>query len=407
MGLEDKQILITGGIVSVFGIAVVISLLIAPSYSGKDTQFFVTNTVNATNISLNDLTDVFLINTLNKQILVYNSTSNLWENENQTSISANNATCSNLGSGKILCASYSGNNLAFKSLLAGNAITLSNDTNTITITNAGVYRDIAGTGIGVNQTSGSVLITNTLPESTVCNNATSSTGHRGLCKDNTIDLRTLLAGSGISLSLNSTDITITNSGVTSITANSPLSASASTGSITLSCSTCLTVSDIQKLCTNTLGSSGTSISCNSFSAKKNLLVVFDGIVVTNTFESGIQFNSDSGNNYATRRSSNGGADTTSVSSASILPKGSSDSASDRIQIVCFVMNNVAGNYKLTDCHYSNDLNSVGGAGTAPNRIEFVGKWANTSAQITSITINRVSGTGSLNTNTVINVFGWD
>lgn len=224
----------TQGIVIGFvGLAIVIALLIIPSFAGKDTQFFVTNTVNATSIALGDLTDVTLINTLNNQILVYNSTSSLWENENQTSISTSNATCSNLGSGKILCASYSGNNLAFKSLLAGSAITLSNDTNTITITNAGVWHDIAGTGISVNQTSGNVLITNTLPESTVCSNATSNAGHYGLCKDSTITLRDLLAGSGISLSLNSTDITINNTGVISLTSdNSAISYSGSSGSIT-------------------------------------------------------------------------------------------------------------------------------------------------------------------------------
>jgi len=134
---------------------------------------------SGTPVSLNDLTDVTLVSISNNQIMVYNSTSGQWENENQTTFS-DTTVCNNLGSGKILCAS---GNVNIKSLLAGTGITLTNDTNTVTITNS-------------------------LPESTVCANL-GSVGE-GIYVSGNCDFKKLLAGNGMSLSSNGTRITITN-----------------------------------------------------------------------------------------------------------------------------------------------------------------------------------------------------
>lgn len=359
-------------LLGILGLGIITALLIIPTF-GADTIIINSGSSSSSN-ALANLTDVSIIDAKNKQILVYNSTTTKWQNKNQTSISVTNSTCANLGSGKILCASYSNNNLNFKSLLSGLGISLTNDTNTVTITN-------------------------TLPENTVCNNSTSSAGHLGLCKTDIIALRTLFAGSGISLSLNSTDITITNNGVISMTASSPLSASASTGTITISCSTCVTTTSnpMTLLCQNTLGSSATSISCSSFTAKKHLFIEANIRTITGSMTYGLRFNSDSGSNYAYG---------SSVSQTQIeLCNSSNCSFPDDILHTCHVLNNLSGDRKLLTC-----ATVIGGAldaGTAPTFITLGGKWSNTSAQITSISIVRTSGTGSMNTNSNVSVWGYD
>jgi len=167
--------------------------------------------------TLSGLSDVSIINLINSQIIKYNSTLGKWQNVNQTSFS-DTTICNNLGSGYVICPSYSSGNINIRTLLASSGISLSNTSNSISIDNTGVLKNIAGNGISVNQTTGNVLISNTgvrsvnagtgiainattgntlitnsLPESTVCNNSTSSSGHYGLCESNVIALRTLLA----------------------------------------------------------------------------------------------------------------------------------------------------------------------------------------------------------------------
>ena len=66
----------------------------------------------------------------------------------------------------------------------------------------------------------------------------------------------------------------------------------------------------------------------------------------------------------------------------------------------FVVNN-ASNEKL--CIYNVIHNGTSGAGTAPNRQEWVGKWANTSDQITEIDISPDGG--NLDTGSFIKVWG--
>jgi hypothetical protein len=68
----------------------------------------------------------------------------------------------------------------------------------------------------------------------------------------------------------------------------------------------------------------------------------------------------------------------------------------------FIVNNSA-NEKLIIAHtvYQN----TAGAGTAPNRWEAVGKWANTSAQITAVNIK--SGSGNLASKTILKIWGSD
>ena len=95
---------------------------------------------------------------------------------------------------------------------------------------------------------------------------------------------------------------------------------------------------------------------------------------------------DTGSNYANRSSENGGADGTATSQT--YHKNSGSVASDMFTINYAV--NIATEEKLFISN--NVVRSTSGAGTAPQRMESVGKWANTSNQFDYIeTVNDQGG----------------
>jgi len=69
----------------------------------------------------------------------------------------------------------------------------------------------------------------------------------------------------------------------------------------------------------------------------------------------------------------------------------------------FIINN-SSNEKLVISHTVQQ--NTAGAANAPRRIENVGKWANTSNQITEIDIDN-TGAGSYDTNSKLRVWGSD
>ena len=109
------------------------------------------------------------------------------------------------------------------------------------------------------------------------------------------------------------------------------------------------------------------------------------------------FNSDTGSNYADRISVNGATDTTQVSQSGI----DTSESNGRTLMNYFIVNNSA-NEKLVTGHIVNF--GAAGAGTAPRREEVVGKWANTSSQITKITFTTNQNMG---TNSKLRVWGSD
>lgn len=396
--------------------------------------------------NLTDLCDVTIISPTTNQLIQYNGSQ--WVNVDSAFITTN-ATCSNLGSGTIICASSIDNILYFKSLVELNGISITNSSSEIFIENTGVLSTIAGTGISVNQTTGNVLITNTLPESTLCNNQTSG---EGLCINNDIELKNLLAGTSISLSSNSTYVTITNTApdntvcanvgsgtiiykdgecnfktlvgspdisitnttntvvidyngthVTQVTSNNntTIGVVPTTGNVVL-------YPKYQLLCQTTLGSSNSTISCNGFTAMKNLHVA---MLIRSTGGTGIEpalrFNGDTGNNYSNRQSTNGGADTTQTSTSRCnLVAGATLLVSGNGELVTMdFYNNLSGDRKLGIGIADNGLQTS--SATAPNRNEIACKWDNTSAQITSITAIAFTGTGSYDTSSQLTIWGYD
>ena len=153
---------------------------------------------------------------------------------------------------------------------------------------------------------------------------------------------------------------------------------------------------------------GEILDSGTFTAKKYLWYQFDIVVDQyNNTNATIRFNGDTGSNYANRKSQNGGADSTGASQNQM---SWTVSGGRRIFGNHFVINN-ASNEKLDIGHHTiigTASNSTSeGAGTAPRRIESVGKWANTSDQITKIQVlDSVQGDLGLTSGT-IKVWGAD
>ena len=156
----------------------------------------------------------------------------------------------------------------------------------------------------------------------------------------------------------------------------------------------------EELYSNQLTTDNQNFDTGTITAKKYLWIQF--------FQTGmsgngyLRFNSDSGTNYARRVSANGGSDATVTSETSAenaLVGGTGHLTSFGNM---FIINNSA-NEKLT---ISNTVYTTSsGAGNAPLRTEQVNKWANTSAQITSIQ-HTDSGTG-FDTGSYLKVWGSD
>jgi hypothetical protein len=150
---------------------------------------------------------------------------------------------------------------------------------------------------------------------------------------------------------------------------------------------------------NLSGGAASSLSSGTFTAKKYLWVQ---VYLENSGSINVDYtmNNDTGSNYAIRYSSNGAADATSANAAKFDILGT---VSYPIFANMFIINNSA-NEKLVI------QNAIGqntaGAGTAPTRQEIAGKWANTAAQITSITFTN-TGTGDFGTDSILKVWGSD
>ena len=151
----------------------------------------------------------------------------------------------------------------------------------------------------------------------------------------------------------------------------------------------------------TLGSSSSTITVSSLPDKKYYMALceFQADAVGGT-DSAFRFNSDSGSNYATRYSSNGGADNTAINQDDFYSNQSGGSR-DEFQVGYF--SNLAGKEKLGITYVTHHGSS--GAGTAPVRNEVVGKWANTTDSINSIQTYFSDGGAQAGDELV--VLGWD
>ena len=127
---------------------------------------------------------------------------------------------------------------------------------------------------------------------------------------------------------------------------------------------------------NTLNLTGDLLSVDDLTAEKNSVLLCHALN-SGTIDTNITFDDDTGSNYATRTSSDGAADATSVSRANFNTGGD---AADSFHV--YYTMNIADQEKLL---VGNKVDlSATGTGTAPQRREQTGKWANTADQFTSV-----------------------
>ena len=153
----------------------------------------------------------------------------------------------------------------------------------------------------------------------------------------------------------------------------------------------------------TLGSAGDTISVASLADKRYYMLLCDdrnsGSV--NVGHRAGNSSLDSGSNYSKRPSINGATDLTHTSQNNFLEDALNHS--DNMFMVNYI-SNLSNKEKLGIGHCVRQ--NTAGAGNAPNRTEYVGKWANTSNVIDTLaTVN--FGTGDLASGSELVVLGWD
>jgi hypothetical protein len=153
----------------------------------------------------------------------------------------------------------------------------------------------------------------------------------------------------------------------------------------------------------TLAVAGNSISVASLVGKKYLWVKIAVAATGGTVDVSIRFNNDSAASYSARTSTNGGADSTSVSQTNINLTGAS--AYTLSTFDGFITNVAAVEKNMLGMRGGNF--SGAGAATAPDRAEIAGKWANTAAQITRVDILNLVGTGNFAIGSEVIILGHD
>lgn len=154
----------------------------------------------------------------------------------------------------------------------------------------------------------------------------------------------------------------------------------------------------EELGRTTLGGTADSISVTPLSARKYLKVIAS-ILNSGQLNVAVQFNGDTGSNYASTSSDDGGAGSSSTSQASLAVEASTTSSNE---YVTFEILNITAQEKVGILHTS----TVGttGAGNAPSARTSAIKWANTAAQITRVDFIN-TGTGDFASGSEVVVLG--
>lgn len=158
----------------------------------------------------------------------------------------------------------------------------------------------------------------------------------------------------------------------------------------------------QELARTTLSVAGDTITVNSIPARKYLKVILLVLSPGQNIGVRITFNNVTTTQYSFRKSDNGGADTTTASSAYLEPTSAATLYSVFAEIK---IHNFATYEKLL---YGDIVMSTAtGSGAAPQvKQEFTGRWANTSDQITRIDVTN-PGTGDFAIGSEVIVLGHD
>lgn len=157
----------------------------------------------------------------------------------------------------------------------------------------------------------------------------------------------------------------------------------------------------EELGRTTLSGVADIISVSPFTAKKYLKIIISMQGTGGTVDVSLRFNGDTASNYARRENSNGAAsDTTTASQTHHLVTGPATYANLYYEMDVINISNL----EKVFLGWRTDPGTAGAAGS-PGRMEGSGKWANTSTQITSVSIANLSGTGDYASGSEIVVLG--
>ena len=155
----------------------------------------------------------------------------------------------------------------------------------------------------------------------------------------------------------------------------------------------------------TLGSAGDEITVSSLSDKRYYMILSHGIADSSNPVYSLRLGNgsiDTGTNYAWRGSTNGGADGTGTSET--FSRWSGGGLDTGAGFYAGYIANLSGKEKLLFAHGCNG--ATAGAGTAPDRTEYVGKWTNTSNPLDYVNIHNIN-TGDFASGSEVVVLGWD
>ena len=155
----------------------------------------------------------------------------------------------------------------------------------------------------------------------------------------------------------------------------------------------------EELADVTMTSAGDTLDSGTFTAKKYIWYQM-WADPTGAAAPHIRHNADSTGTQAGRYSQDGATDGTSTSSGSVKITGANLAANQPMFVNGFMVN-ISGNEKLHTGHTVQA--KAAGAGTAPSRSEYAGKWTNTSTQCTQLQL--LSLTGNWNIGSQIKVWG--
>ena len=154
----------------------------------------------------------------------------------------------------------------------------------------------------------------------------------------------------------------------------------------------------QELASTTLTSTANEINSGTFTAKKYLWIELNVIADGSISGSDLQFNEDTGSNYARRYSNDGASDDTGTSESTLGGGTGGNYGRNHWFIV-----NKANREKMA---IGQAMWGSTGAANNPSARALTGKWANTSNQITSIKVKE-NGSGGWASGSILKVWGAD
>lgn len=152
-----------------------------------------------------------------------------------------------------------------------------------------------------------------------------------------------------------------------------------------------------------LGSgSSTTLTLPTFSARKHLTII--AMLSATSIDALVQFNNDTGNNYAIRYMLNWASVTAAAPNSGVYATIGTVGAINVTAILN--IENISATEKMVHGHC---VGSGSGASLAPYRFDYAGKWTNTASQITRVDFKNTGGSasGNISANSLAIALGHD